>query len=164
MFLEPTAANFHPDGHLFALGTDENVQVFDVRAASLGATLGPLASPVSSMSFSENGYWLALSTQGQATIEIWDLRKMKTAKTLQDAGGRVDCVAWDGSAQFLAAAGAGGLSVQQFVKGSKQWQEPLRSAVPAVAVAWGQRASRLVTVDGQGVVSVLAAGKGKARE
>ncbi|KAF8243234.1 cell cycle control protein [Wilcoxina mikolae CBS 423.85] len=151
-----TSAQFHPDGHLFALGTSSEVKVFDVRSASIGATLGPLSAPVSSLSFSENGYWLALALQGQSAVEIWDLRKMKATKSL-DIGSRVDHVTWDYSGQFLAAAGPSGISVQQYIKEGKKWVEPLRSAVPAVATAWGPRASSLVSVNSEGNISVLTA-------
>lgn len=130
--------------------------VYDIRSGSIGANLGPLSAPVSSMSFSENGYWLALALQGQSTVEIWDLRKMAATKTL-DIGSRVDHVSWDYSGQFLAAAGPSGVSVQQNTKvdNSRVWIEPFRSGVSAVATAWGPRAESLVAVGGDGVVSVL---------
>lgn len=155
-FSELNSAQFHPDGHLFAVGTSSEVKVFDVRSASIGATLGPLSASVSSLSFSENGYWLALSLQGQSTVEIWDLRKMKATKSL-DISSRVDHVIWDYSGQFLAAAGPSGISVQQYIKEGKKWVEPFRTAVAAVATAWGPRGSRLVSVNSEGNISVLGA-------
>ncbi len=130
------------------------MKVYDVRSASLGASFGPLSGPVASLNFSENGFWLALSTLGESTVEIWDLRKMAKTKDL-DVGSRVDHVKWDYTGQFLAAAGPSGLSVQHYAKASKSWSEPLRSAVPAVASAWGARGSKLITVNTDGVLTVL---------
>lgn len=74
-----------------------------------------------------------------------------------DIGARVDHVRWDYSAQYLAAAGPSGVSVQYYMKKEKKWSEPLRSAVSAVATAWGSRAGRLVGVSKEGVVTVLGA-------
>ena len=115
-----------------------------------------MATPVTSLSFSENGYWLALAQHGQNTAEIWDLRKMESIKSL-DVGSRVDHVTWDYTGQFLAASGSGGISVQHYIKASKSWTEPLRTGLPSVATAWGPKAQILVTVNKLGVVTVLGA-------
>jgi pre-mRNA-processing factor 19 len=151
---EFTAAAFHPDGHLFAVGTPSEVKVFDVRSTSLGASLEPVSSGVKSLCFSENGFWLAVAQQEQSTVEIWDLRKMRVTKSL-DIGSRVDHLAWDYSGQFLAVAGKTGVSVQQYTKADKKWSEPFRGSTQAVATAWGAKARSLVTVDAEGRVSVL---------
>ncbi|KAI5812116.1 WD40-repeat-containing domain protein [Pyronema omphalodes] len=151
-----TTAAFHPDGHLFALGTPSEVKVFDVRSTSLGASLEPVSSGVKSLCFSENGFWLAVAQQEQSTVEIWDLRKMRVTKSL-DIGSRVDHLAWDYSGQFLAVAGKTGVSVQQYTKADKKWSEPFRGSAQALATAWGTKARSLVTVDVEGRVSVLGA-------
>jgi pre-mRNA-processing factor 19 len=87
-------------------------------------------------------------------VEIWDLRKLAQIKAL-DTGSRVDHVKWDHSAQFLSTAGPSGISVQQYTKAAKAWSEPLRAAVPAVATAWTPNAASLVTLDKDGVITVL---------
>lgn len=153
--LELTAAQFHPDGHLFALGALAEVKVFDIRSAEVAAALGPTAAAVSSLSFSENGYWLAMSLEASSTAEIWDLRRVAMTKNL-DTGSRVDHVAWDYSGQFLSTAGPSGISVQHYLKATKSWSEPLRSAVAAVATAWGARGSSLASVSAAGVISILS--------
>jgi pre-mRNA-processing factor 19 len=137
------------------VGADSQIKIFDVRSATVAASLGPLAAPVSSLSFSENGYWLAVAQQGQSTAEIWDLRKQAVTKSL-DIGSRVDHVAWDYTGQFLAVSGPSGISVQHYAKATKSWSEPLRTAVPAVASAWGSRGSSLVSVNREGIITVLA--------
>jgi len=153
-----TYVKFHPDGHLLAAGNLSEIAVYDVRSASIGANLGPLAGPVSSLDFSENGFWLAVSVHGQSAVEIWDLRKMAQTKSLDMGSTRVGSVKWDYTGQFLAAAGPSGVSVQQYSKATKTWSEPLRSAVPAVATAWGPRANTLTTVNDQGIITVLGPG------
>jgi pre-mRNA-processing factor 19 len=116
-----------------------------------------LGAPIQALAFSENGFWLAATAKGQTTVTIFDLRKEGEAAAVKvlDAGGAVNTLAWDYSAQFLATGGPAGVTVQQYLKGSKAWSEPLRSAVPAVAVRWGKEAKILVAVNADGVVTVL---------
>lgn len=109
------------------------------------------------LSFSENGIWLAAVTESSPTVSIWDLRKMAEIKSLDTGSSRVDSISWDYTGQYLLTGGPEGLSVQQYTKASKAWSEPLKSAVPAVAVAWGQGAHNIVALDERGVVTVLAA-------
>ncbi|TGZ82975.1 putative cell cycle control protein [Ascodesmis nigricans] len=149
-----TSAAFQPDGHLFAAGTQSAVKIYDVRSSSIAGAFEPLPGAVTSLDFSENGFWLALSVANQNSVEIWDLRKLAQIKAL-DTGSRVDHVKWDYSAQFLSTAGPSGISVQQYTKATKSWSEPLRAAVPAVATAWSPRASGLVTLNKDGVITVL---------
>lgn len=117
-----------------------------------------LGAPIQALTFSENGFWFAASAKGQTTATVFDLRKegdAARAKVL-DAGGSVQALAWDYSGQFLAAAGAGGVAVQQYVKTSRKWGEVLRSAVKGVGVRWGAKGRKLVVANGEGVVTVLA--------
>ncbi|KAL2752374.1 hypothetical protein ACRALDRAFT_2126860 [Sodiomyces alcalophilus JCM 7366] len=152
-----TTGAFHPDGHLFAAGTTTgDILVF------MTATLEPAASfslgaPIQAITFSENGFWLAATAKGQTTVTIFDLRKegdAARAKVLE-TGGSVQSLAWDYTGQFLATAGASGITVQQYTKSSKAWSEPFRSSVSAVAVRWGDKAKQLVAVNGEGLVSVF---------
>ena len=89
-------------------------------------------------------------------MTIWDLRRAAQTKTLE-IGSQVENVRWDYTGQFLVAAGPSGLVVQQYSKATKEWSEPLRSAVPALAVEWGPSARSLVAISGNGVLAVLAA-------
>jgi pre-mRNA-processing factor 19 len=107
-----------------------------------------------SLSFSENGTWLASSTKGQTSVTIFDLRKMQTLKVL-DIGSQVESVHWDYTGQFVATAGAGCVSVQQYSKSSKSWSEPFRKAVAAKDLQWGANASSLVVLTPEGAISVL---------
>ena len=40
------------------------------------------SGPISAMSFSENGYYLATAAE-DACVKLWDLRKLKNFKTIQ---------------------------------------------------------------------------------
>ncbi|KAK6533492.1 hypothetical protein TWF694_002431 [Orbilia ellipsospora] len=153
-----TSAHFHPDGHLFGAGTqDATVEVFDTKTNKVLAKFEPLGGPVKSLKFSENGYWLAVACKGDNTVSLWDLRKGQMTKALE-IGSVVESISWDYTGQYLATAGPQGITVQHFAKASKAWSVPLQSAVPAVALAWGANADSLVTLSGDGVVSVLGAG------
>ncbi|KAI9831349.1 MAG: hypothetical protein M1819_005123 [Sarea resinae] len=150
-----TSADFHPDGHLLAAGgADGQIKIHEVKSGANAANFSTSGGPIQALSFSENGTWLASATQGQTSITIWDLRKASQLKVL-DIGSRVDNVRWDYTGQFLAAAGPAGIAVQQYTKATKEWSEPLRSAVPALAVEWGPGANSLVAVNAEGAVSVL---------
>lgn len=154
-----TACAFHPDGHLFAAGTSSgDIKLFMTKTLEQAAVF-KLGAPIQALAFSENGYWFAATAKGQTSVTIFDLRKegdAAVAKTLE-AGGAVQSLSWDYSSQFLAAGGASGVTVYQYTKSSKNWSEPLKSAVPAVAIQWGEQGKKLVTVNGEGVVSILGA-------
>lgn len=154
-----TACAFHPDGHLFAAGTNSgDIKMYLTKTGEEAATFS-LGAPIEALVFSENGYWIAATAKGQTTVTVFDLRKegdAAVAKVL-DIGSSVQSLAWDYTGQFLATAGPSGVTVQQYSKGRKSWSEVLQSATPAVAVAWGEEAKKLVTANGEGVVSVLAA-------
>ena len=151
-----TTAQFHPDGHLFAAGgTDGQIKLFDVKTGANAADFKE-AGPIQTLSFSENGTWLATAVRDSSSLSIWDLRKAAQIKTL-DTGGPVARIRWDYTGQFLASAGPSGLTVQQYSKSTKEWSEPLRSAVAGVAVEWGPSAQQLVSVSEEGAVTVLEA-------
>jgi pre-mRNA-processing factor 19 len=112
--------------------------------------------PPSSLSFSENGTWLAAAGQGETSVTIWDLRNASQLKVLE-IGNMVNTVRWDYTGQFLATGGPSGITVQQYTKSTKQWTEPLKSAVPALALAWGSDGQSLGAVDETGALNLLGA-------
>lgn len=149
------SVQFHPDGHLLAAGaSDGQIKIFDVKTGAAAADY-TMSGPVKCLFFSENGTFLAAVAAQSTTVSIWDLRTSKEAKVL-DTGSQVNSISWDYSGQFLLTGGPSGLTVQQFTKSSKAWSEPLRSAVPAVAVAWGSAAQSIVALNEGGEVTVLA--------
>ncbi|KAL1863390.1 hypothetical protein Plec18167_000484 [Paecilomyces lecythidis] len=149
------SAKFHPDGHLLAVGgVDGQVKIFDVKSGAAAASF-PMSGPVKNVFFSENGTFLAAAADGSTTVSIWDLRHAKEIKVLE-TGGKIDSLNWDYTGQFLLAGGPNGLSVQYYSKSSKEWSELLRSAVPAVAIAWGPGAQSIVATNEEGIITVLA--------
>ncbi|KAI0189430.1 WD40-repeat-containing domain protein [Astrocystis sublimbata] len=153
-----TTCAFHPDGHLFAAGTDSGeIKLFMTSTGEEAASFS-LGAPVQALAFSENGFWFAATAKGQTTVTIFDLRKQGDAAQAKvlDIGGAVAHLAWDYSQQFLATAGPAGVTVQQYSKSAKSWSETLRSGVGnAVDVKWGPNAGQLLVVNAEGVLSVL---------
>jgi len=154
---ELTTAAFHPDGHLFAAGgIDGQIKLYHVKTGEHAATFD-LGGPVQDISFSENGIWFAAVAKGSNSVVIFDLRKegeAAKAKVLE-IGGQVDSIRWDYTGQFIAASGPRGLTISQYTKSSKSWSDVISLAVPATAVEWGPEAKTLVTVNIDGVVTVL---------
>ena len=149
-----TTAQFHPDGHLFAAGgADGQIKLYEMKTGANAANFDAMG-PLEAIEFSENGIWLAAAVKGSTSVSIWDLRKASQIKILE-TGGQVTSVRWDYTGQYLATAGPTGVAVQMYSKSSKEWSEPLRSAVPALSVDWGSSAKNLVSLDGKGVISVL---------
>lgn len=154
-----TRCAFHPDGHLFAAGTSTGeIKMLLTKTGEEAATFS-LGAPVEGLAFSENGYWIAATAKGQTTVTVFDLRKEGAAATAKvlEVGSSVQRLAWDYTGQYLATAGPSGVTVQQYAKGSKKWSELLQSATPAVGLGWGEQAKTLVTVNGEGVISVMGA-------
>ncbi|KAK3313579.1 hypothetical protein B0H66DRAFT_503168 [Apodospora peruviana] len=153
-----TACAFHPDGHLFAAGTQSgDIKVFETKTGTLAATFS-LGPAVELLVFSENGFWFAAAGKGQPAVTIFDLRKSGQAAQVKELQtGDVQSLSWDFTGQYLATAGSSGITVQQYLKSSKAWSEPLRTAAPAVAIQWGPKAKSLVAVTKEGTVSVLKA-------
>ena len=154
-----TSCAFHPDGHLFAAGTTSgDIKLFMTNTLEQAAVFS-LGAPIQALAFSENGYWFAATAKGQTMVTIFDLRKEGDAAVAKilETGGPVQSLAWDYSGQFLATGGSSGVTVHQYTKSSKKWSEPLRNSTAAVAIRWGESAKQLVTVNGEGVVSILGA-------
>ncbi|KAL1892827.1 hypothetical protein Cpir12675_004361 [Ceratocystis pirilliformis] len=150
---------FHPDGHLLATGSATGEIKFYMTSSLEEAAVFDLGAPLQALVFSENGFWFAATAKGTTTVTIFDLRKegeAAKAKVL-DIGGAVLGLAWDYSAQFLATTGPNGTTIQQYSKSAKKWSEPLRVAVPGVALQWGEQAQSLVVAGSDGVVSVVGA-------
>lgn len=116
---------FHADGLLTAGGTkDGTVRVWDARqnnalAANLESHPG---KAVSTLSFSENGYYLATGSSHDSLVNIFDLRKLKVVSGWNlPAENAVHEVRFDASAQFLSVAGT-----DLRVYANKTWDELLK--------------------------------------
>ncbi|KAL6768632.1 PRP19 [Auxenochlorella protothecoides x Auxenochlorella symbiontica] len=115
-----SAAALHPDGLILSTGTEgAAVKIWETRTQKNVANFEGHTGRINSLSFSENGYYMAsAATDG---VRIWDLRKLKTIRTLNlfSEGTPTTAVAFDYSGLFL---GVGGSDVR--VVGAKQdWAE-----------------------------------------
>jgi pre-mRNA-processing factor 19 len=116
----------HPDGILYAGGTKDGlVRVWDCRNASaLAATVSVSAAagkPLSTISFSQNGYYLAAASAAEPAVSVVDLRKLSVlASWTLPSDNVVSEVRFDHSAQFLSVAGT-----DLRVYANKTWDELL---------------------------------------
>ena len=150
-----TCAQFHPDGHLLAVGNREGtIKIYDVKTGTQAAIF-EFGSSIKGLVFSENGIWIAVVAQDSSTLSIWDIRKQAEIKSL-DVGGVVESVDWDYTGQFLVAGSDDGVVVNQYLKSSKSWNQTVKAAIPARSIAWGHAARSIVAVDAGGLVTVLA--------
>lgn len=114
----------HPDGVLYGGGTKEGaVRVWDARqSSSLAATLSSHDSDVTTLSFSENGYYLATGSSATPKVNIFDLRKLSILSSWElPSENTVSEVRFDPSAQFLTVAGT-----DLRVYANKSWDELLK--------------------------------------
>lgn len=158
---DPTTANtaiaFHPDGAIFGLGSsDSKIRIFDVVSGKCIASFdGHGAGPITSLSFSENGYTLASAAEASTEVKIWDLRKLSNSANiaLGDDYGTVNVVEFDESAQFLSVAGKD-LRVFQ----NKTWEELFKSeenTAELTGVKWTKSGKEVVTSGVDRTVRVL---------
>jgi WD40 repeat protein len=119
-------ARFHPDGLILAIGcaAESAVEIYDIKSLDLVTRFKAdgESTAVTSLEFSENGYFLASATA--SAVHIWDLRsqalyaEIKPPVEADDTGDfRVQ---WDGFGAYLAVFGRG---KQAFVWRNKQWKE-----------------------------------------
>ncbi|GMK58826.1 hypothetical protein CspeluHIS016_0602680 [Cutaneotrichosporon spelunceum] len=149
----------HPDGVLAAGGTKDGiVRVWDARQNS-----GPQANldshpgkTLSSVAFSENGYYLATGSAADNTVNVFDLRKLKLFSSWQlPSENVVTEVRFDPSAQFLSVAGT-----DLRVYGNKSWNELLKfddNNANLTAARFGKLGSEIVLAGLDRIVRILGA-------
>ncbi|WWD17845.1 hypothetical protein CI109_102289 [Kwoniella shandongensis] len=119
-----TSFAVHPDGVLHGGGTkDGAVRVWDARqSTSLAATLSSHSSDLTTLSFSENGYYLATASSSEPTVKIFDLRKLDVLNSWTlPSENTISEVRFDPSAQFLSVVGT-----DLRVYANKTWDELLK--------------------------------------
>mmetsp|Transcript_35045 Transcript_35045/g.82542 ORF Transcript_35045/g.82542 Transcript_35045/m.82542 type:complete len:508 (+) Transcript_35045:106-1629(+) len=136
-----SAASFHPDGLILGTGTTDNMcRVWDVKTQQNVVSFGAHVGAVTSLSFSENGYYL--STTGSDGFKVWDLRKVAKqgaqavpVKSFTPLNDEANEAVFDFSGQYLALAG--GKVVQ--VYHTKTWAEVLNLGSAHTASVTGVR-------------------------
>ncbi|KAH9268194.1 hypothetical protein BASA84_000389 [Batrachochytrium salamandrivorans] len=104
-----TAAQFHPDGLLLGTGTSDSlIRLWDVKSRSNAHTFtGHSGGSISSISFSENGYYLATTATHDSCVRFWDLRKLTNFHNLDLGAAKgttgITRVRFDHSGQYVGA-------------------------------------------------------------
>lgn len=100
-----TSFAFHPDGQLAATGTaNGTIRVWDVKQGHQSALFTGHTGAVHTLHFAPNGYLLAAASRDEAQVQVWDLRKLAVARTVEAAPG-IEQVRFDPTAQLLAIVG-----------------------------------------------------------
>jgi len=104
-----SCVQFHPDGIIFGVGSSDSVvRIYDIKLQKQVATLTGHSGTVTSVAFSENGYYAA-SSDDTGVVKLWNLRKLNNFHTINAAqeGVAVNKLQFDLSGSYLVAAGPG---------------------------------------------------------
>lgn len=154
----------HPDGLLHGGATvDGAVRIWDVRdKSSLAATISnESGASIPALSFSENGYHLAVANSATSSIGIFDLRKLSLLHSIDlptagaPGGGKISSLRFDPSGQFLACAGT---DLRVFK--NKTWEETLlydQNAGELTDVRFGPFGKEIVLSGADRTIRVLGA-------
>eukprot|EP00887_Chlorella_sp_A99_P008229 scaffold12.g8229.t1 len=139
-----TCAALHPDGLILGAGTaDATVRIWETRTQKNVAKFDGHTGPLSALSFSENGYYMASAAADG--VKLWDLRKLKNFKSLAPYDSApTTSVAFDFSGLFLAVGGADARAygVKQDWAVVKEFTDVPKKGVQALA--WGPDARSLL--------------------
>jgi pre-mRNA-processing factor 19 len=153
-----TSFEAHPDGYLHCGGTKDGIiRVWDVRQANApAASLESVGKPLTTLSISENGYYLAAGSSSDSAVNVFDLRKLKVLKGWNlGADNAVREVRFDPSAQFLTVAGS-----DFRVFANKTWDELYKfddNNDVLTAARWGPLGNTIVLAGLDRTVRVLGA-------
>lgn len=108
--------DFHPDGQILGLCSEDFVKIYDMRQKNIGATFDGHKDIINCITFNENGYYVATGDES-GLCKIWDLRKIgKNVTSLStDAfnGKRIKVVTFDKSGSYLAIGQPNGFEVYE---------------------------------------------------
>ncbi|EMR10320.1 hypothetical protein PNEG_01576 [Pneumocystis murina B123] len=140
---EFTCAKFHPDGYLFACGTiDGLIKIYNVKTGKNVANFDSHKGSITSLCFSENGYWLSVSSAQDSRVHIWDLRNNTQTQFLQ-ATDSILSLNWDYTGQYLAIGSPKTITLWSYSKSTKSWTKLQDIQNPVSHLLWGSRAATL---------------------
>jgi pre-mRNA-processing factor 19 len=95
---------FHPDGLILALGSlNSAISLWDMKTSSYAASLSGMDHPVHKITFSENGYYMASSSDEEYSVRLWDLRKLTQFNVITlPHEDKITFLTFDQSGQYLA--------------------------------------------------------------
>eukprot|EP00727_Mastigamoeba_balamuthi_P007643 m51a1_g35 putative u-box domain-containing protein 72-like (510) ;mRNA; f:133993-136356 len=157
----PRAVAMHPDGLLLATaGADSVVRVWELKTQpAVVASFEGHKGAVSSLSFSENGFFLASGSE-DGTAKIWDLRKLKVSQTFSpsaDTSAAVSAVAFDWSGQYLGVAAATEIAVYHRTKTFDVVRTFAEHTKPVTGVSFGPDASFIASTSMDRNLKIFAA-------
>jgi len=143
---EYTCCEVHPDGRIFATGTqgqNNSVLVWDISERQQAHSFEGHTDAVTSISFSDNGYYMASGSK-DGSVRVWDLRKLRCKETIPLAESQaVQAVQFDDSGSYLAAACGNDIEI---LTTGKQWQRLTTlegHEAPVTGVKFGPDAHKL---------------------
>lgn len=158
-----SAARIHPDGVLTAFATfSGGILFYDITTSELMAK-ADAGAPVSSIAFSENGYWMAAGID--SAVLLYDLRKAPdlgsvfepvTTLPFETLEGPVMSLAFDYSGRYLIAGTLQGFEVISYEKSKKSWNANVFSAkLASISVNWTSLAKSIAVVTPKGNIVIF---------
>lgn len=81
------------------------MKIWDLSSGDNAATFEGHSQGICSISFSENGYYLASASPKENVVKVWDLRKPKIFKTIE-INNEIRSIKFDKSGSYLGVVGA----------------------------------------------------------
>eukprot|EP00548_Thalassiothrix_antarctica_P003033 CAMPEP_0194146740 /NCGR_PEP_ID=MMETSP0152-20130528/21539_1 /TAXON_ID=1049557 /ORGANISM="Thalassiothrix antarctica, Strain L6-D1" /LENGTH=502 /DNA_ID=CAMNT_0038847331 /DNA_START=22 /DNA_END=1530 /DNA_ORIENTATION=+ len=126
-----TCGALHPDGLIYAVGTDGGkMALWDLKSQKLASTLGDGGMVMQRIVFSNNGYHVA-SLAGK--LNVWDLKKQVSIIELGIETDELQSMIFDPSGKYLAYGGGNGVSICAV----KEWTELVKLDFAVSQLDWG---------------------------
>ena len=111
--------------------------------------------PVTTISFSENGYWFVAGSNVSSHVGLYDLRKKDKPLVGQlEVKGDVRHLELDRSGQYLAVGTSTNVAAYRYLKKEKRWDQVLELEEQAQSLHWGDKAKSLVILGDRGELSM----------
>lgn len=149
---------FQPDGRVLAAGSaDGNIYLWEMGERQFAGVLSGAQSGIRSLSYSAEGTRLAAGDDG-GMLHGWETATRTRLWTWDAQVGRIQCVAYHRSAEYVAAAGAGGVTIWNAAAGELVARLPVAGAT---CVAYSEDGEVLAVGGEDGMVSLWLAIRGE---